>query len=300
MFKKKAFTLAEVLIVMGLIGFLFTLMIPNLVQKQSSTKFVEKAQVTQNILQAAFKSVADENDGLYPLDWESVREHPNKSEAIVKELAKKTSIMSFCGTSLQGCFSTGEYRTLNGVVTTILQDDMEPFEKKRERSEYIATKKISKRNEYGFDDVTEKPYNYTTSDPTYSETYFSLLDGGSVVLKTNSTYCNGVIPSTDPLERPYCAQILVDVNGQSIPNMLGVDVFGFYLSGNDLIPMGFFGDRLSFEYNCLREKPKAPKDNGLACTAWALKNKNMEYRKCQAGSRLSWTGESRCDAPASK
>lgn len=36
--KKKAFTLAEVLIVMALIGFLFTLMIPHLVQKQGSQK----------------------------------------------------------------------------------------------------------------------------------------------------------------------------------------------------------------------------------------------------------------------
>ena len=77
--------------------------------------------------------------------------------------------------------------------------------------------------------------------------------------------------------------------------MLGVDVFGFYLSGNDLIPMGFYGDNFEFNYNCLRETPNATPANGLACTAWALKNKNMEYRKCQAGNRLSWTGAKRCD-----
>lgn len=297
MFKKKAFTLAEVLIVMALIGFLFTLMIPNVVQKQSSTKFIERAQIAQSTLQNAFQRVAQENDGLYPLDWESVRESSNKTEAIVKELAKKTSIMSFCGNNLQGCFSTGTYRTLNSVETNIIQEKMKPYESLIDFEKAKATKKKKKRNEYGFDDIIEVKLKYEDADPKNSVTYFSLLDGGSVAIKTNSTYCNGIIPSTDPLERPYCAQILVDVNGQSIPNTLGVDVFGFYLSGNDIIPMGFYGDRFTFEHNCLREKPNAPADNGLACTAWALKNKNMEYRKCQAGTRLSWTGTTRCDAP---
>ena len=294
MFKKKAFTLAEVLIVMALIGFLFTLMIPNLVQKQSSTKFVEAAQKAQTTLQNAFTKISEENGGLYAQDWRSVRESGNKSEAIVKEIAKKTSVISFCGTSLQGCFSTGEYRTLNGVVTNILKEKMPKYEYTREPSEYIAKQKVGE-DEYG--DSIYKALKYTPADPETSETYFALLDGGSVALKTNSTYCKGIIASTDPLERPYCATIYVDVNGQSIPNMLGVDVFGYYLSGNDVIPMGFYGDRFSFEYNCLREKPEALPDNGLACTAWALKNKNMEYRKCQAGTRISWSDSTRCDVP---
>lgn len=104
--------------------------------------------------------------------------------------------------------------------------------------------------------------------------------------------------STDPIERPLCGVLLVDVNGPSIPNILGVDVFGFYLSGNDILPMGFFGDDFAFENNCVREKPNAPSDNGLACTAWIINNKNMDYRRCQAGSRLSWTGEKHCELPS--
>jgi prepilin-type N-terminal cleavage/methylation domain-containing protein len=298
MFKKKAFTLAEVLIVMALIGFLFTLMIPNVVQKQSSTKFIERAQKAHETLQDAFQKAAEDNGGMYPQDWESVRESSNKTEAIVKELAKKTSIISFCGSNLEGCFSKNGYRTLNGVPTDILTQDMKPYESMIDFEDAIATSKKKIRNDYGFDDIIETKLKYESADPRNSVTYFTLLDGASIAIKTNSTYCNGLIPSTDPLERPYCAQILMDVNGQSIPNSLGVDVFGFYLSGNDIIPMGFYGDRFAFEYNCLREKPNAPLDNGLACTAWALKNRNMEYKKCQAGVRLSWTGATRCDLPA--
>ncbi|MBR6722113.1 type II secretion system protein [bacterium] len=294
MLKKKAFTMAEILIVMALIGFLFTLMIPNVIHKQGSTKFIENAQLAQTTLQEAFGKVAAANDDLYPQDWESVRESYNKSEAIVKEIAKKTSVMSFCGSSPDGCFASTEYRTLNGAPTKILTEEMDSSLKQRDRDEYIRTKKTY--NEYT-EEYKTKRLDYTPADPKRSVTYFALLNGGSVALKTNSTYCEDIIMTTDPLERPLCGEIIVDVNGPSIPNMLGVDVFGFYLSGNDILPMGFMGDEFEFNYNCLREKPDAKSNNGLACTAWALKNKNMEYRKCQAGVRLSWTGSKRCDVP---
>ncbi|MBQ8668167.1 type II secretion system protein [bacterium] len=299
MFKKKAFTMAEVLIVMALIGFLFTLMIPNLVQKEGSRKYIESAQKAQTKLQEAFRKAADANDGLFPQDWESVRYSSNKSEAIVKEISKRASVMSFCGNSLQGCFATTEYRTINSIPTTILKDPMPPHQVKRSSSEYIAKQKRKSSDEYDYDANEEpKALEYMKADPEISATYFALLDGGSVAIKTNSTYCDGVILSTDPLERPYCASIYVDVNGPAIPNMLGVDVFGFYLSGNDILPMGFYGDDFSFEFNCMREKPNAGPDNGLACTAWALKNKNMEYRKCQAGTRIGWATTTRCDMPS--
>lgn len=298
MFKKKAFTLAEVLVVMALIGFLFTLMMPTLMQKQSSTKYIENAQKAQANLQEAFKRVSEENGGLYAMDWESVRTSSNKSDAIAKAIAKKSSIMSFCGENLRGCFSTNGYKTLNGVATTVIKDNIKENYYTREENDYLAKEKSVSYDEYGLKTVKTKPLKYTEANPKFSSTYFSLIDGGSVAIKTNSTYCDGIIASTDTLERPYCATIYIDVNGQSIPNMLGVDVFGFYLSGNDILPMGFFGDDFAFEYNCLREKPPVVRNtNGLACTAWALKNKNMEYRKCQAGSRLSWVGSTRCDAP---
>ena len=298
--KNRGFTIAEVLIVMALIGFLFTLMIPHLVQKQVSQKNIESLKTAQSKLQEAFDITAKANNNLNPQDWESVRNSENKSEAIIKEVAKKLSVMSYCGTSPKGCFASGEYRTLNGVPTKVLNDPMEPFRLTLDPEDYIVTQTQEVTDEFG-DTVEQKvPLTYTKAEPEVASTFITLLDGGSVVLKTASTYCNGRIPSTDPLERPFCGVIYVDVNGPAIPNMLGVDVFGFYLSGNTLLPMGFYGDDFNFEHNCLMEKPNADKYNGLACTAWALKNKNMEYRKCQAGSRLGWALSTRCDSPPPK
>ncbi len=294
--KKRAFTLAEVLIVLTIVGFLFTLSLPNLIQKQGSVKFIESAKTAQEKLQYAFEMTAKKYEGSNPLDWPSVRESANKSDAIVKELANYIQVMSFCGNSDKGCFAPEGYRTLNGVKTNVITDPMEPIARFYTDEEiadkfneaYIAEEDDSQENQ---------SIEYRQADPEHSSTYINFLDGGSAVIKTASTKCNGVLPSTDTLERQLCGVIYVDINGQAIPNMLGVDVFGFYMSGNNVLPMGFYGDQSSFDYYCLRETPKASKYNGLGCSAWALKNKNMEYRKCQAGSRLGWTTSTRCDVP---
>ena len=184
MFKKKAFTLAEVLIVMALIGFLFTLMIPNIVQKQSTTKYIETAQIAQNTLQEAFSKVAKDNKDLYPQDWKSVRESHNKSEAIVKEIAKKTSIISFCGDTPIGCFANTQYKTLNGVETSILTEEMKHHQKTRASREYIARETLRTEDS----ETYSRPLRYEYADPQMSATYFTLLNGGSVALKTNSKY----------------------------------------------------------------------------------------------------------------
>ena len=305
--KRKGFTLAEVLIVLALVGFLFTLTIPNVIHKQGSQKYIETLITAQSKLQTAFDETAKVNNNKLPLDWDSVKASSNKSEAIMKEIGKRLQIMSYCGSYDKGCFAPNGYRTLNGLTTTVVTDDMEPFAK----TSSIPQENIVAKNDSGLesqDEVEEttdsepkvKEVQYEQAYPKPSSIYVSLLDGGSVVLKTSSTYCNGIIPSVDPIERPLCGVIYVDVNGPAIPNMLGVDVFGFYLSGNSVLPMGFYGDDFSFDYNCLRETPHATKYNGLGCTAWAMKNKNMEYRKCQAGKRLGWASATRCVEPSKK
>lgn len=300
--KKKAFTIAEVLIVMALIGFLFTLMIPNLVQKQGSQKYIESAQKTHEKLQDAFDYAAQNNNNALPLDWENVRNSSNKSEAIVKELSKKLQIMSYCGDNYRGCFNSNDYKTLNGVTTTAIADFMDPYKKIKDEVHQNSNINFNNSNSEKDDNEDYEDENkqknteivYTKADPEFSSTYITLLEGGALAIKTNSTYCNGIIEATDPLERPLCGIIYLDVNGPAIPNMFGVDVFGFYIAGNTVLPMGFYGDNFAFEYNCLRETPNKNKYNGLGCSAWALKNKNMDYRKCQAGTRLEWAGSTRC------
>jgi len=290
--KKFAFTLAEVLIVMALIGFLSMLMLPTLMQKSSSTKFIEEAKTAQGKLQDALDAAMKANNGALPQDWASVKSASDKSDAIVKELAKKLQIMSFCQGSPKGCFASSGYRTLNGKPTKVISDQMQ-------KPEFYYNKELTftGNDEENSDNQTSAVQERVPAEPEFSSTYITLLDGSAVVLKTYSDKCNALMPSGDTLERPLCGVIYVDVNGPSIPNMLGVDVFGFWIAGQTILPMGFYGDGFTFAKNCLFETPYSNKYNGLGCTAWALGNKNMEYRKCLAGSRLDWQKATRCDQP---
>ena len=68
--------------------------------------------------------------------------------------------------------------------------------------------------------------------------------------------------------------ILVDINGTKLPNILGTDIFIFYISDAGIAPQGLpqeTGSKLSYNINtsCTTE--------GLGCTAWIIKQKNMKY-----------------------
>lgn len=305
--RKRAFTLAEVLIVLALIGFLCTLTLPTLLQTKGSTKFIDKAEKNREIVQIAFNEVSAMNNNYTPDDWENVRMSSNKSEAIVKELSKRLKILSYCGNSPKGCFAPQGYRTLSGIKTNIIFKDMKSNSNTIEKESYRFETRYHNDDMYGESNEDEGEYDsnninvisekltYTEASPQFSSSYISLLEGGSVAIKTNSTYCNGKLSTSDGLDRPLCGIVYIDVNGPATPNILGVDLFGFYLSGNSLLPMGFYGDDFEFNKNCRRDI-KNNEYNGLACSAWALVNKNMDYRKCVAGKRIDWTTRTRCDA----
>lgn len=73
--------------------------------------------------------------------------------------------------------------------------------------------------------------------------------------------------------------IYVDVNGLKGPNTGGVDVFQFNTSEKSL----GFGDDMSSDVRCYT--------NPFSCSAWVIKNENMDYLKCND---LSWNGKTKC------
>lgn len=304
--KKRAFTLAEVLVTITVIGFLCMLTLPTLMQTRGTTEYVKKARKSMETLQVAINEVSAMNNNYTPDDWEIVRNSSNKAEGIVKALSKRLSILSYCGDKPNGCFAMDGYKTLSNTKTNIIFQDMKPNEQTIEKDSYKFEVRYNNNNNDGFSygefdynskniDVIKETLEYTPATPLINNTYISLIDGSSIAIKTNSTKCDGKISTSDTLERPLCGLVYIDVNGQSKPNILGVDVFGFYLSNNTLLPMGFYGDNFKFSNNC-RLDIKNNESNGLGCSAWALINKNMDYRRCLAGKILDWTSKTRCDA----
>ena len=200
---KKAFTLAEVLIVLALVGFLFTLTIPNLVQKQGSLEYIKKAKQMQKDLQTALTEVSAINGNKNPDDWETVRTSENKAEAITNELSKKIKVLSFCGASPLGCFAPKGYRTISGRSTNTVFQPLKPNrltidkEFPLEDTNQDEQLNVNDLNAFYDDEQKSQQPQYTEANPKSSVSFISLLDGGAAVIKTNSTYCDGLISSID-------------------------------------------------------------------------------------------------------
>lgn len=72
---------------------------------------------------------------------------------------------------------------------------------------------------------------------------------------------------------PVTTLITVDVNGDKSPNTLGKDMFVFTLT-----PKGIFPVPLG-TYGCDPKSKDGNKNKGFACSGYIIKNKNMDYLK---------------------
>lgn len=111
---KVGFTLAEVLITLGIIGVVAAMTIPTLMQKYYEKQTVAKLKETYSILSQALKSASQE-EGL-PEEWgynRSDKESAEKGAAILKKYIK---VATDCGTTdtTGSCLYNGDYYSLNG------------------------------------------------------------------------------------------------------------------------------------------------------------------------------------------
>lgn len=99
MYKKSAFTLAEVLITLGIIGVVAAMTIPTLLAKYQEKQTVTKLKQTYSILSQAIRSVQE--DVGTPDDWElSGRNYStDDSVLIAQNLLPALKVVQDCGTT---------------------------------------------------------------------------------------------------------------------------------------------------------------------------------------------------------
>lgn len=118
---KLAFTLAEVLITLGVVGILATLTIPTLVHKYQDKKTVTILKETYALLSQAYLKTAD-NGPPETWDW-------SKAPDLIMSnlnLARK------CGKG-EGCFANETYKTLAGQI---FQESINPSSNKSNNAKY--------------------------------------------------------------------------------------------------------------------------------------------------------------------
>ena len=112
---------------------------------------------------------------------------------------------------------------------------------------------------------------------------------GDIRANENTGYMKAILSNgaSIAVEDDYNMSIYVDVNGPNKGNStIGVDIFQFIV--RDVIYGGSI-KAAGFDLETTAEFRQECGNNRSYCTAWVIKNGNMDYLKCLG--ELSWTGE---------
>lgn len=121
--KKNAFTLAEVLLVIGIIGIVATVTLPNLSRNTSDADTVAKVKKTVATLQTAL-DMAKDKYGEDILTWTASDSlNADKATRIGSRLAEFLSVSKTCGLNTnQGCFASSNVTVISSSTSYTSMD----------------------------------------------------------------------------------------------------------------------------------------------------------------------------------
>ena len=111
---KNAFTLAEVLITLGVIGVVAAMTMPVLIQKHQEQVTVNKVKKFYSIMSQAYLSVSNEYG--YPSEWGSTESNKDAATRFAVRFKPYLRILKDCGYE-EGCFVNANYKHANGGNT---------------------------------------------------------------------------------------------------------------------------------------------------------------------------------------
>ena len=200
----KAFTLAEVLIVLVIIGVIASITIPSLILTQEKISYVTALKKFYSTASQALMQTATDN-GTPDNIAKSNNDYSSKVE-LMTDIARHFKIAKDCKTNnYKGCWTD-----------------------------------ITKRNYDGTGDTYRYDANYEYIH--YYE--FMTTDGMSVAISMEYPDCSRQLYSdrNNPLYK-FCGEMVVDVNGLKGPNRFGRDTFMFQITSNKsplLVPLGVY------------------------------------------------------------
>ena len=196
--KKIAFTLAEVLITLGIIGIVAAMTIPTLVSDITNKGFVEKLKKNYVLIQNVTKMVIAENGD--PAYWQwSEYNSPNfdANDNIAEMYKKHLKVTDTCPPSSDDRLS--------------------------------AKCVLTRRSDYSYlNGSNENVGDYAGSGYRvfYCNYIFMLSDGTTLGLRFNSGRCGKFWGAPD-------LTFTIDVNGKAGPNTIGRDIFYVYMNKSD-------------------------------------------------------------------
>ena len=264
--KRVAFTLAEVLITLGVIGVVASLTLSPFISKQQEKSTVVALEKAYSVLSQASKMAIAKDDEIN--NW-CTGEPVNLQECskiIADKFEKELKIVKKCKTTDKSCI---------------------PNKAK------------------GWKPLYSEAYHMPTVQPlslAYDDTILLTSDGMILMFMANfpdndnSVWCpsglRGSLATYWAAYYGYCGYIRVDINGLKGPNVYGKDLFEFKIYRDGIRATGLPIDHVwvdNFETRCLSDKSRA---TGSACSGWVLTNQNLDYLHCP--DKLGWDKKKSC------
>lgn len=244
--KKLAFTLAEVLIVLGIIGIIADMTIPTLTEstrKQTSVASLKKAYTTFN---QALTKIAADNGCIGDLKCSPLMNDTPVLKDMGDEIVKNFRVIKNCAMTTTGCFSSEVGANYTDTGTKTNMDDTASF--RFITADGVAYRLVKNNGEC---------HGELSTIPPASAKY---------------------------MKEVSCGELFIDVNGpEKGPNNLGRDIFDFYITngkGPLLYPLGGDDDYLNLPWVSPTGNPKACapiNSDGKRCAArimeegWVMK-----------------------------
>ena len=254
--RRAAFTLAEVLITLGIIGIVAAMTLPTLIQNYKVKQIVTQLKTNYSIFNTAFRMAIAQNGEIS--SW-------------------GLSELSYTQDE-----DTGDHNYVNDSninSSKILFNAIKP---------YLKIAKICEPGDSSCIIIKEGKNN------GIFEFYSGILTNGtSFYLFSRSGNCEYENVSINTRGK-LCGDLTIDINGpDSKPNEWGKDIFRFSIVPEGIIPRGAANDKIfPFKTFCRPDMKQNISNYWEGCTAWIIYNENMDYEKC---SDLDWDGKHKCN-----
>ena len=225
---RRAFTLAEVLITLGIIGVVAAMVLPTLISEFQERVWITRLKHTAAVLSQAYLMASNEYG--VSAEWNHNGTDDQRAERYFNYL--KDYIQKPLVSDKRFNYAIKE---LDGVG--------------------VFAPGMNSSSNYGF-----------------------VLNNGTII-SLMKTAANGqgedVENDQEYGENHYFVGLIVDVNGQQKPNMLGKDVFLLFLEPNKVVVEGY--DLWWVSRRSCSVTESAAWWSGRACATWVLKMGNMDY-----------------------
>lgn len=257
--KYTAFTLAEILIVIAIIGVVSALTVPNLAKNTNNKEIVARVKKADSNLSDAYGRARAKYganlDNWFLSDGTNVT---NRSKRVGKRMLEFMNVDKDCGQTTAGCFKNAAYAVLDASTQSTNLD--------------------STSNNY-YKAILADGSSVAFFCPVTSATDISSRKTADAKAAQQAQQ-QGKPASTDVLVGNTFCIVDVDVDGPNKGfNTAGIDLFQFIL--DDRVTTGYYKDNVLYSYNGVYKNAITNCQNSImGCAAWIVNYDNADYLEC--------------------